>query len=107
MHPCAWNIAETENGEVLMDASRGTTKDGGSIKKYTDFWFDTDPYWFILFRFPVTDVDQLLRSPLTQYEFREGPQIKRSVFPDLPNHSFPHPDQSDIYTVPSNIFSSE
>ena len=77
----AWNAIIINGNYYLLDATWGAGKVGLKfIKKLNEFYFCTDPEYFIFSHFPKEQKWQLLKSPITKDEFVKRVYIKDIFF---------------------------
>lgn len=82
----AWNAVRIGSQWKLFDVTwahgSGTTVNGRlqSVKKFDDFWFDTDPYAFVFTHLPENSQWQLINNPLSKIQFEQLPYVQSSFF---------------------------
>ncbi|MEZ4798243.1 MAG: transglutaminase domain-containing protein [Flavobacteriales bacterium] len=80
----AWNAVFIDGEWKLFDVTWGAT--GHSVykqknkiySKFDDFWFATDPHFFLLYHFPNEDRWQLIPNKITQKDFKSLPTVRDS-----------------------------
>lgn len=80
----AWNAVFIDGEWKLFDVTWGAT--GHSVykqknkmySKFDDFWFATDPYFFLLYHLPNDDRWQLIPNKITQKVFKSLPTLPAS-----------------------------
>ncbi len=82
----AWNSVKIDGDWKLLDVTwgegYGKNVDGKlkSVKKYTDYWFCTDPHEFIFKHLPQKPADQLIDQPISKLEYELLPEVDEDIF---------------------------
>ncbi|MDX9846652.1 MAG: transglutaminase domain-containing protein [Tenuifilaceae bacterium] len=82
----AWNLIKIDGAWKLFDITwaegNGVTENGKlkSIKKYDEFWFNTDPYNFIFSHLPEDPKWQLIERPISKQSFEKLPYVQSTFF---------------------------
>lgn len=82
----AWNAVNINGNWKLFDVTwghgSGKRVNGRlqSVKKFNDFWFDTDPYIFIFSHLPENPQWQLINNQLSKVQFKKLPYVQSSFF---------------------------
>lgn len=82
----AWNVIRIDGAWKLFDVTwaegNGVTENGKlkSIKKFDEFWFNTDPYDFIFTHLPEEPKWQLIERPISKRYFEALPYVQSTLF---------------------------
>ncbi len=82
----SWNVIRIDGSWKLFDVTwaegNGITENGKlkSIKKFDEFWFNTDPYNFIFSHLPEEPKWQLIERPISKRYYENLPYVQSTLF---------------------------
>ena len=78
----AWNVLEVDKKYYLIDATWGAgySENNKYIKRFDEFYFCSNPEYFIFTHFPKESKWQLLKSPIGNEDFENRVKFKAKFF---------------------------